>query len=89
VVTVKAKEGYAVGSITVKAGLFVDGISVTYMRVVNGKLVLSDSYQSEWFGRKDGGKDTTLGGDGTAVAGIIGKANNTDCTRFGLLLKKS
>jgi S1-C subfamily serine protease len=89
-VIVKAKEGYAVGAITAKAGLLVDGFSVTFMRVTaEGKLDPKDSYDSEWIGGKGGGRETKLGGDGTPVIGILGKAaNNEDVTGLGLILKK-
>jgi V8-like Glu-specific endopeptidase len=87
VVTVKAKAGYAVGSLTLKAGLWIDGISVTFMRVADGKLDPSDSYQSDYFGNTAGNR-TILGGDGTPVIGICGRSNQSDCSGIGLLLKK-
>ena len=87
VVTVKAKADYAVGSLTLKAGLWIDGISVTFMRVADGKLDPSDSYQSDYFGNTAGTR-SILGGDGTPVIGISGKSNQNDCTGIGLLLKK-
>lgn len=41
----KAKEGYAVGGISVKAGLFVDGFSIVFMRRKGNKLDPSDTYE--------------------------------------------
>lgn len=89
VVTVKAKPGYAVAGIVAKAGLTMDGMLVIFMRVgLDGKLDPSDSYRSEWVGGKGGGAETQLGGDGTPVIGLIGKANAKDATGLGLLLKQ-
>ena len=55
VVKVVAKPGYAVGKITVRSGLGIDGLSITFMKVVNGKLDPTDNYESEWVGGKGGG----------------------------------
>ncbi len=48
--TLQAKEGYAVGAITVRSGLTIDGISLTFMKISGTKLDPKDSYESEWFG---------------------------------------
>ena len=54
-----------------------DGMLVIFMRVTpDGKLDPQDSYRSDWVGGKGGGPETLLGGDGTPVIGIIGKANS-------------
>lgn len=88
-VTVKAKEGYAVGSITVKAGLGLDGLSVNFLRVVGDGLDPKDAYQSEWVGGKGGGRETELG-IGGPVVGIIGKSSaKGDCTGLGLLTARN
>ncbi len=87
-VVVKAKEGYAVGGMTVRSGLVVNGLSVTFMRVVAGKLNPSDSYQSDWVGDRTGGSETTLKGGGKSVIGIVGNASDTECTGIGLLLER-
>lgn len=87
-VTAKAKEGYAVGGIIVKAGLYIDGLSVVFMRVNDGKLDESDSYESEWFGGSGGGAKKKLGFGGTPVIGIIGKFDERRCTGVGLLMKR-
>jgi S1-C subfamily serine protease len=89
VVNVKAKPGYAVGAITAKAGLTVDGFSVSFMRITGATLDPADAYQSEWIGGKGGGGETLLTGGGTPIVGIVGKSNNRDCTGLGLLLKQN
>jgi S1-C subfamily serine protease len=88
VVKVVAKPGYAVGALTVKNGLGVDGISITFMKVVDGKLDPSDAYESDWIGGQGGGGPVKLAGDGVAVLGVIGKSNPRELTGIGLLLQK-
>ncbi len=87
VVTVKAKPGFAVGAIIGKAGLTMDGFSVTFMAVGPDGLDANSAYSSEWIGGKGGGTETQLGGTGAPVIGILGKENKKDCTGLGLLLK--
>jgi S1-C subfamily serine protease len=88
VVKAIAKPGYAIGAITVKAGLTGDGLSITFMKVKDGRLDQTDTYESEWIGGMGGGGPVMLGGDGSPVVGIVGKANAKDCTGIGLLLRK-
>ena len=80
-----AKPGYAVGAVTIKNGLGIDGLSVTFMKIVDGKLDPTDKYESEWVGGKGGGPETTLGGDGVAVVGVLLKANAKEVTGLGLV----
>ncbi len=88
VVKLKAKAGYAVGSVTVRTGMNMDGLSVTFMRVQGDHLLTNDSYESEWVGHR-GGREAKLGGSGAFVTGIIGKANAKDSSGLGLLFGKS
>jgi serine/threonine protein kinase/WD40 repeat protein len=87
VVTLAAKPGYAVGKVTVRAGLFIDAIQVTFMAIDGQKLNPADSYQSEWIGGK-GGSMRSLGGDGTPIMGIYGKTNPREetLTALGLII---
>ena len=82
-----AKPGYAVGAVSVRTGLGIDGMSVTYMKLVDGKLDPKDSYESEWVGGMGGGGPTRIGGDGTLVVGVLGKmnANGKDVSGIGLV----
>lgn len=92
VVKAVAKPGYAVGMLTVKAGQTVEGFSITFMKVkADGKLDPKDSYESDWMGGKGGTNPVKIGGDGTPVIGLIGKANATskDVTGIGLIYKES
>jgi hypothetical protein len=87
VVTLKAKEGYAVGAISVKGGF--DGMSVTFMKIKDdGKLDPKDSYESDYVGIDEKKSNPVKqGGDGTPVIGIVGKTNDKDLTGMGLLFK--
>lgn len=86
-VTLKAKSGYAVGGISVKYGLCFDGMSVTFMKVVDGKLDPKENYESEYVGTDEDKQFTKVGGTGTPVVGIIGKFNRRDMTGMNLLFK--
>ena len=87
-VKVLAKPGYAIGAITMKTTIGVEGLSVTFMKVVDGKLDPKDSYESEWVGGMGGGRGPDKVGDGTPVVGVVGKTNARDeVTGLGLLLK--
>ncbi len=87
VVTVKAKEGYAVGAVTVRAVLMTDGLRVTFMRVSGKALDPSQSYQSDPLGSltTSSNRVQTLGGGGAPVAGICGRANDVS-RALGLML---
>ncbi len=87
VTTIKAKAGYAVGAITYKFGLNFDGCSLTFMKVVDGKLDPKDSYESEWVGWNGNKQPGKIEGDGKPAVGIVGRANAKDVTGLGLLFK--
>ncbi len=82
-----AKPGYAVGAITVKNGLTIDGILITFMRVTPTGLDPGDSYDSPWIGGMGGGPAVKLG-DGLAVVGLIGKVKADSVTGLGLLYRE-
>jgi hypothetical protein len=87
VVRPSAKPGYAVAGLTIKAGLVVDCVSVTFMKVDDrGKLDRKDFYQTPWIGGQGGRAPVRVAGAGIRVIGIIGKANKKDVTGLGLLL---
>ena len=86
VVKVLAKPGYAVGAITVKSFLAIDGVSVTFMKDAQGRLDPNDAYESNWIGGMGGIQPVRLSGEGSLVIGLIGRANKKDITGLGLLL---
>jgi hypothetical protein len=87
VVTVQAKPGYAVGAVSVRAGLWIDAVTVTFMKAGDGKLDPNDSYKSDLVGAT-GPNETILSGASVPIVGIVGKSNKEGATGIGLLLKK-
>ena len=74
-ISVEAKDGYAVGALTVKAAERVNGLQITFMKrlwsVERGFwLDRTDEYQSEWIGGRGGEGPVRLGGDGRAIIGL-------------------
>jgi serine/threonine protein kinase len=75
-VILEAREGYALGSITLRQGMVgVEGLSATFVAVEGQHLNPARSYTSEWVGTKSEGATTTVGGDGAPVIGIFGSCN--------------
>ena len=87
-VAVKAKDGYAVGGVTVKSGLWVESLKIRFMRIAGARLDPADSYESEWIGAS-GGSETALAGDGAALVGVIGRTLPTRVGGFGVMVRKS
>ena len=88
-VTLKAKDGYAVGGVTGKAGLWCNGFSLTFMKVkADGTLDPKDSYESEWVGFNGAERVFKVMSDGPPAVGIVGRrSSGTETTAFGLLYK--
>ena len=76
VTTIKAKEGFAVGALTVKAGNHIEGLSITFMATEGLALNPRNSYTSDWIGGQGQGPDIHLGGSGSLVVGFAGRATN-------------
>ena len=51
--------GYDLQRLNVKAGLVVNGFSITFMRIKGNALDPSDLYSSTWIGDKTGGSGPT------------------------------
>ncbi|QEG25958.1 Serine protease Do-like HtrA [Gemmata obscuriglobus] len=87
-VTLKAKDGYAVGGVTGKAGWWCNGFALTFMKVKpDGTLDPKDSYESEWAGFNGKGDVHRVMTDGAPAVGIVGKIVGHETTAFGLLFK--
>jgi hypothetical protein len=72
--SVIAKEGYAVGAISVEGDDFVRALQVVFVRVTTeGKLDPADSYTSEWIGHPAGKNVQAIDGRGVRVVGIQGR----------------
>src|SRR5262249_27625558 len=80
-VTLKAKEGYAVGGVTGKAGWWCNGFSLTFMKMkADGTLDPKDSYESEWVGFDGESEVFKVMSDGVPAIGIVGKIVRTETT---------
>jgi hypothetical protein len=86
-ITVKAKEGYAVGAVSLSAHLVIDFMKVTFMKADTTDLDRSSTYQSDSIGTDMGQRRQTLGGTGAMVVGICGRANAEHCNALGLVLR--
>ena len=75
VLTVRAREGFAVGGVTIKASSRIEGLSVTFMQIQGTGLNTRNAYTSDWYGGH-GGVNIRLGGSGNPMVGIAGKADN-------------
>jgi hypothetical protein len=85
----RAKPGYAVGALTVKGALWVDGFSITYMKIADDKLDPTDSYESAWFGNDGRAEEKHLiSGEGEPAVGILGRQGRKDLNALGLVFKK-
>jgi hypothetical protein len=87
VVKLMAKPGYAIGAITAKTGLGIDGLSVTFMGIRGDELDPTDSYESEWVGGTGGGNPTRLTGNGTASDGLLIREGPERVSAVGLKFK--
>ena len=85
--TIKAKEGYAVGAMSCKFGLNFDGCSLTFMKVVDGKLDANESYESQWVGYDGFKRPTRIEGNGMPAIGVVGRGSEREVNGFGLLFK--
>jgi serine/threonine protein kinase len=86
VVTVKAKPGYAVGTVRLNTHLLIDGMRITFMRIEGKFLDADHSYVEKIATIGDGGSEPSLGG-GSLVVGVCGKADARVCNAFGLVLR--
>ena len=79
-VTIKARDGYAVGGIVAAGGGRVEELQIVFMRIRGMALDTTNSYRSDWIGRRGDGRETLLGGDGRTVVGIHGRCGaDVDC----------
>jgi hypothetical protein len=80
VVTVKARDGYAIGGVVVAGGGALEGICFTFMRRGEMSLIADDAYTSEWYGEqlRKPKADRLKSGDGSFVVGFFGKRFNDE-----------
>ncbi len=71
VVSIKAKPGYAIGSMTIHAGLHVDGLFVTFMQMQGDGLNADQNYKGEYVGGR-GGRELEVAVPGEPIVGLHG-----------------
>ena len=88
----QARPGYAVGGMIIKAGdregdakSPANSIKLIYMRIKGDQLYTADSYQSPLIGGSGGIREIKIGGKGTFVVGIHGRAGS-DLDAVGLVV---
>ncbi|UCG48724.1 MAG: hypothetical protein JSU94_02895 [Phycisphaerales bacterium] len=86
--TILAKEGYALGAIHVRAGEFVDAITLEFMKLNDGaSLQLSDSYKADTIGSATSGTAKTITSDGRLIVGLHGR-RGAMIDAIGLVVRK-
>jgi hypothetical protein len=82
-----AKPGYAVGGLSLRTGLQIHGMSVTFMAIDGPTLDPKRNYRSEWVGDTNGmNNPTTLSSDGAPVVGVFGNVSGDRAIALGLLV---
>jgi hypothetical protein len=87
-VKLRARPGYAVGSVTMRTGLNINGLMVTFMQINGNSLDPDHYYRSEWIGDQSGGNEGTLSSDGAPIVGVYGNRDDDHVTAFGLIYVK-
>jgi hypothetical protein len=84
-VEARAPHGYAVGSLEIRGGGGLDGITVKYVRYNEARLIPADEMDTRRIGM-EGGNAKVVGGEGAPVIGICGCiAENQEWLGLGLI----
>jgi hypothetical protein len=75
-VVLRAPRDHVVVGLLVKSGRLVDGLALVFARLRDGKPDPADLCLSRWAGGEGGSPMRLLGGDGTRVTGIHGRAGD-------------
>jgi hypothetical protein len=84
-VSVLARPGYAVGALTVRSGLNINGLAVTFMRITGETLDPEQSYTSAWIGDRTGGSEASVSANGAPVIGVHGREDDDHVMALGLM----
>ncbi len=84
-VRLQAPAGYAVGGITIRTGLNIHGLALTYLKLDGHQLDPRQTLVSAWVGDRTGGSQSTIGGDGAIIVGIFGSQDDTRIHSLGLI----
>jgi hypothetical protein len=87
-VHLQADPGYAVGEITLRTGVNIRGMSLTFMRVSGRTLDPQQSYTSDWLGDTKFGRQGTVSGNGAPIIGVFGNQDDRQVLALGLLYIK-
>ena len=77
-----SKKGYAIGAITLKGGIGIDGLGVTYMAIEEDGLNPQQSSDGPLVGNATEG--VKIGGEGAPVVGIYGHRDKKNVTALGI-----
>jgi hypothetical protein len=69
---VVAKEGYAIGGATIRSGMGIDAMQLTFMEIGAEALNPNKTYLSKWLGMNGGSYAKTFVNDGRPIIGIAG-----------------
>lgn len=79
-----APDGYAVGAIELRTGLFIDGVRLHYYRIKGDRLDANDAQYSDWLGNDLGGSERILGGSGAPIVGVHGNRDEQRVLALGI-----
>jgi hypothetical protein len=82
---VRAKDGYAVGAVTLRTGITIDGMRLTFMRINGRTLDPNKSYHSDWIGDRAADREQPLTGNGSPIVGMFGNQDDERVMAFGLI----
>lgn len=88
IVRLSASSGYAVGSITMRTGVGIDGMSIRFLRINGRMLDMNEVYDSDWVGSQKGGREAHIG-DGSPIIGVFGNQNDVRVVALGLYTMKN
>ncbi len=75
IVTIRARAGYAVSGMSVRHSQAIDGISMAFRKLDNGRLDEKEAYKVGWIGSPAGGTVSSTDGEGVFYVGITGHVN--------------
>lgn len=75
--TTKAPDGYVVGSIDIRAVVFIEGFALHFVKLQGNRVDLNDTKRGEWLGGQVGNITKKIGGAGVLSVGICGYRGQT------------
>jgi hypothetical protein len=84
IVQIKAKPGYAVASIRMQKGLFINSIRLVYRRLNGNTLSDDQAYASPWVGTHDDKEEHLLDGGGEPIIGVFGNRDEKQILALGI-----